>query len=140
MNELLEQHFEGKIAQKAIIVRGEKVLLLRDPREQEVVWELPGGRINIDEDPKEALKRELLEELGVLCEIGEVVHVEQFFQKSDRKNAFLIVYIGALVDGDVAFQVDSREVCDVGWFSKDEVASLNLFPEYEHALEVYFKD
>ena len=32
-----EIHFEGKIALKAIIVKEGKVLLLRDPREREVI-------------------------------------------------------------------------------------------------------
>lgn len=50
-----EVHFEGKIAQKPIIVKENKVLLLRDPRMDEVIWEIPGGRMNIDEEPREAL-------------------------------------------------------------------------------------
>lgn len=65
MSETTEVHFEGKIAQKAIIVKENRVLLLRDPRMEEVIWEIPGGRMNIDEEPREAVAREIREELGI---------------------------------------------------------------------------
>ena len=135
-----EIHFEGKIAQKVIIEQDKKILLVQDPREKNDIWELPGGRMNIDEDPREAVQREFVEEMGVGINVGQVVHMEQFIQGNEGKRAFVIVYDAKLSDGEAVFDIDKREVSEVKWFSKEEVATLKLYPEYTRAIEVYFQN
>lgn len=133
-----EVHFFGKIAQKAIIFRDDKILLIRDPRESEEIWEIPGGRMNENEDPRAGLEREIFEELGVNCVVHEVIHMEQFFQFSDGRNAFVIVYSASLVDQNAKFTFDDGEVCEYRWVGEDEYTNLKLFPEYKRALEIYY--
>lgn len=138
MQEKEEVHFCGKIAQKAIIVRGDTVLLIRDPRMTEEIWEIPGGRMNEGEEPREAIRRELHEELGVWCVIHEVIHLEQFFQMSEGKNAFVIVYRATLEDEKSEFVFEAGEVCEHRWVNKHDVQLLKIFPEYTRALEQFF--
>lgn len=133
-----EVHFEGKIAQKVIVVRGDTVLLVQDPRGESDVWELPGGRMNLGEDPKVAIQREFFEEMGSAVEIGSVVHMEQFIQGNENAHAFVIVYEATLVHPDQDFVLSDEEVSRVRWCTKEEVEKLKLYPEYKSALEVYF--
>jgi ADP-ribose pyrophosphatase YjhB (NUDIX family) len=134
-----EVHFEGKIAQKAIIVKDKKVLLIRDPRMQEVIWEIPGGRMNIDEEPRAAVAREIMEELGVVVTVREVVYMEQFFQSNEGKRAFVIVYEAFLVDENADFVLSADEVSEIAWVSKEEIGNYPLFPDYARALNCYFE-
>ncbi|MDR3798970.1 MAG: NUDIX hydrolase, partial [Terracidiphilus sp.] len=48
-----------------------EVLLLRNDRNE---WELPGGRPEADETPEECLSREILEETGLVVEVGSCIH------------------------------------------------------------------
>jgi len=44
-----------------------------DPPELAGGWELPGGKVEPGEHPKDALRREMREELGVEIELGDLV-------------------------------------------------------------------
>src|SRR5215831_11794116 len=59
----------------AIIVKDGKVLVCQRTKYQTMPlkWEFPGGKIEDGEQPRDALRRELEEELGIDAEIGEEV-------------------------------------------------------------------
>jgi len=59
----------------ALIVEGEKVLVCQRTRHQTMPlkWEFPGGKIEEGEQPRDALRRELEEELGIEAEVGDEV-------------------------------------------------------------------
>ena len=59
----------------ALIIREGKILVCQRTRHQTMPlkWEFPGGKIEEGEQPRDALFRELDEELGIKAEIGEEV-------------------------------------------------------------------
>lgn len=58
----------------AMMRRGDEVLLGLRPEGHNLAgfWEFPGGKVEPDETPEDALKRELNEELGIEAEIGPI--------------------------------------------------------------------
>jgi 8-oxo-dGTP diphosphatase len=59
----------------ALIVKEGKVLVCQRTRHQTMPlkWEFPGGKIEEGEQPRDALRRELEEELGITATIGDEV-------------------------------------------------------------------
>ncbi|MGO9083869.1 MAG: (deoxy)nucleoside triphosphate pyrophosphohydrolase [Candidatus Sulfotelmatobacter sp.] len=59
----------------ALIQKDGKLLVCQRTRHQTMPlkWEFPGGKIEDGEQPRDALRRELEEELGVLATIGDEV-------------------------------------------------------------------
>ena len=55
-----------------IIVKGDRILICQRHRSDAygLQWEFPGGKVHDGEDLKEALRRELAEELAIEAEIG----------------------------------------------------------------------
>ena len=58
-----------------LIVKDGKLLVCQRTRHQTMPlkWEFPGGKIEAGEQPRDALRRELEEELGILATIGDEV-------------------------------------------------------------------
>lgn len=76
----------------AVLVERGRVLLTQRKRgaHLEGLWEFPGGKVEDGEDPKDALARELREEVGIDAAIGDVVDVT--FHRYESKSVLLLFY------------------------------------------------
>ena len=59
----------------AVIIDEGKVLITLRPKHkpQGGLWEFPGGKLNPGESPPSALRRELVEELGIKINVGNII-------------------------------------------------------------------
>lgn len=81
------------VAAGIIVERGRVLLTQRKPGTHLAgLWELPGGKVQPGEDPREALRRELKEELGIDVAVGEVVDVTFHRYEEDQKAVLLLFF------------------------------------------------
>jgi 8-oxo-dGTP diphosphatase len=106
----------------AFIVQNGKVLVCQRTKHQPMAlkWEFPGGKIEEGEQPRDALRRELEEELGIQAVIGdEMVRIRHIY-----KNGGAIELRFFMVE---AFQgeIENRIFSDVRWVGRQDL------PEYD---------
>ncbi len=132
-----EEHFVGKIAQKAVIVHNEKVLFCRGAGDS--LWELPGGRLNHNENPDEGLKRELLEELGIVVDIHRPIHVCRSLHAKSNTWRILIAY-KCSPQNPQAVTVNTKELDDVRWVPFKELHTLPLFDDCREVVDIFLQN
>ena len=64
-----------KLVAAALIMQDGKLLICQRTKHQTMPlkWEFPGGKIEEGEQPRDAMRRELEEELGIHADVGEEV-------------------------------------------------------------------
>ena len=98
-------------------------------------WQLPEGKIEKDEGAKDALIREVKEEIGVRVTLCEFVTITSLDIKRDETN-YLIVRAVFRVEIDKSEIVLSSEHDEYQWVSQKNIKKLQLLPGVLDAISV----
>ena len=103
----------------AVLVEGGRVLLTQRKRgtHLEGLWEFPGGKVEPGEDPRDALARELREELGIEVAVGDVVEVT--FHRYAEKSVLLLFYEASRTTGSP--ELRALDVAAFEWAGSSEL-------------------
>lgn len=107
-------YFDPKVAVAALVTQDESILLVRrlnDPGRGK--WALPAGFVDADEDPQQALCREVEEETGLRVAVTGLIGL---FHRPDPDGVadLVIAYAAEPVGGALRAGDDAG---DAGWFS-----------------------
>lgn len=85
-------------------------------------WEFPGGKIEENETPKEALVREIKEELDTTIAVGELIDIVEY----DYPDFHLSMhcFLCSIVSGDLILKEHEAS----RWLTKDELWSVEWLP------------
>lgn len=106
----------------ALLLDHGKVLICQRTKYQSMPlkWEFPGGKIETGEQPRDALRRELDEELGIDAVIGdEVARLRHTYRHGGT------IELRFFVVAEYGGEVDNRIFRDVRWVSRKEM------PDYD---------
>lgn len=108
-----------RVVAEAVIERDDRLLLVKPSRGfNEGFWTLPGGFVSYGESPAECVAREVREEVGVECRIGECLGVETFMGQASFYTWHMFFYRAEVMSDD--FRPPADEIQDVRWFSLPE--------------------
>lgn len=106
-----------KLAARALILHNEKILLVKHKGSS--FWSLPGGKLDENEGMKQALAREIFEELGIETQVGQLRFINEFCYSG---GSYSLEFFFEITNGE-DFQKKlegshtEAELEDVAWFS-----------------------
>ncbi|PZV79593.1 8-oxo-dGTP diphosphatase [Algoriphagus aquaeductus] len=108
----------------AIIIHQGKVLLAQRSEVMDLPgkWEFPGGKVEMGEDPKACLIREIGEELGIQILIKTELTPVDFDYPT--KKIRLIPFVADWTGGEIIL----AEHAQVGWYDQNQLFLLDLAP------------
>ena len=107
-------------------------------------WGLPGGKVHLEESLHEAVKREILEELGAKISITRLLpHVQSniYYDRTDPElptlHAIVLAFVALLQPDSSDPYPQEPGIKEVRWVSSKDLDSLELLPgtkEFIHAV------
>jgi ADP-ribose pyrophosphatase YjhB (NUDIX family) len=130
---------EPRIRVSAILRRGRRILLVRHEKHGREYWLLPGGGVHVGETLVRALKRELVEEVGLDADVpleGPVAIADSIAPPgSPAKHVVHIVFAGHLGERSLERATSTDEaVWNHRLFDVEELAGLALHPPIQRFL------
>lgn len=130
----------------AAIARGKKVLLARrvqpEMPEAHLKWELPGGKVELEESPHQALMREIKEELDADIRIVRLLpHVQSnIYHNPDRLvHTVVLAFESVIIRGTKLPSPTEESVGGVRWVETKDLNRLEVLPGTREFVECLYK-
>lgn len=117
-----------KVRPAVVIVKEDTVLTMRYVYGEKEVYALPGGNPDPDECLPEALRRELMEELGVTVEIGEMALCGEVLWGEMKKETLHMVFNAKIADGNPALNPVETTALEMVWLPFTELSQKLMYP------------
>jgi 8-oxo-dGTP diphosphatase len=147
------RHTRGKLLKESVLIReypsqpipgvaaliiweGYVLLTVRGKEPRKGLWGIPGGVVEVGETRVEAVKREVLEETGVVVEPVELITVFDSINRDEtglvRYHYVLFEYLCEYVSGEV---IAGDDAPDARWVALDDLDSVPIMESTRRFIE-----
>ncbi|MEM0085343.1 MAG: NUDIX hydrolase [Candidatus Methanomethylicia archaeon] len=119
-----------------ILIENGRILLIKRAAEpNKGLWTIPGGKVKLGENIKDALKREILEETKLEVEVLDLEDIYELIIKDDEKVKYHYIILDYRVKRISGEPMPSTDALDVKWFSKKELENIETTETTKKLLE-----
>ncbi|MCH8239552.1 MAG: 8-oxo-dGTP diphosphatase MutT [Proteobacteria bacterium] len=121
----------------ALVDEDNRVLIAKRPKGRHMagLWEFPGGKVEADERPEEALIRELAEELGIDVTESCLAPLSFASHAYDGFHLLMPLYVCRQWDGEV----EAREGQELAWVRPNRLNGYDM-PPADEPLKAMLRD
>lgn len=115
------------------LMKDDKMLLVEHTKAGRSYWLLPGGGLEWGEGIKEAARREVLEETGFDCQVGQLVLVSETVAPDSSRHLVHLVYAAKFLGGHRRVPDNEERITDVAWIPYQAIPDMVLHPPMQEA-------
>lgn len=110
------------IIASSCVIDNNKILMVQENKSDiQGLWDLPGGKVKINEDIKQAAIRETLEETGYNIDLDNILLIQNYIT---NKGVLLIIYFYATLSDSRQVEYRKNEISNVKWFTLEEIKNI----------------
>ena len=111
------------IIASSCVISNNKILMVQENKvDIQGLWDLPGGKVKIDEDIKQAVIRETLEETGYNIDLDSILLIQNYVTDN---GVLLIIYFNATLHNTKQEKFRKEEISNVKWFTLEEIKNMS---------------
>ncbi len=118
---------------RILLIREGNILLVKHTYQPD--WYTIGGGVESGETPRQAIERELREEVGVVLN-GSPELFSVYYSRNEKRDDYIIFYIGHAGAQEL---VTSPEIAEQQWFPINQLPP-DLSPATRRRIQEYFKE
>lgn len=110
------------IIASACVIDNNKILMVQENKPDiQGLWDLPGGKVKINEDINHAAIREILEETGYNIDLNNILLIQNYITDIGM---LLIIYFYATLSDFKQLEYRKSEINNVKWFTIEEIKKI----------------
>ena len=111
------------IIASSCVINNNKILMVQENKSDiQGLWDLPGGKVKINEDIKQAAIRETLEETGYNIDLDNILLIQNYIT---NRGVLLIIYFYATLSDSRQVEYRKSEISNVKWFTLEEIKNMS---------------
>jgi len=107
---------------KCVIQNGREILMIRNTYGPGW-WTFPGGGIKRNETAEQAVKREVIEEVGI--SIKDLRKIGEFTSTAEYKKDTISVFVGISENNNIT--IDEKEILEAQWFFSNNLPAMSPY-------------
>jgi 8-oxo-dGTP pyrophosphatase MutT (NUDIX family) len=124
--------YKYPVSIKGVVLINGQIPLLKNERNE---YELPGGKLEIDEQPIDCVSREIAEELNIIVRVANIID-SWLYTITDDVRVVIITYGCELVGNEKDLRVSSEHK-ELIMVDPNEINSLNMPERYKNSIHTW---
>ena len=122
-----------QIRPSVVLIKDEKVLLLKSKYSSGEFYLLPGGSMEDFETIEETAIRETKEETNYNIKINNLLYLQEWIDKKRKKDVLYVIFLGGIIDGEETHLNDpcleKGNIKGIEWVNIEKLGEIVFYPK-----------